>query len=1014
LLAKLALKKIFTTGILLLLCNSLQAQPLLIDQHYSVKKLSQQDGLSQGSNYFAYEDREGFMWITANDALNRYDGNWVKVYKNEKYFKRCPPLKQGYNFTEDAAGNIYIGSTIGLYCYNRKHDDFSLLNIFKDEQDGNCVPFTYRDNKIWCYNRFYKIAAYDITTQKIVYYDDVKLDSIESFHPYMFSTTNYRCRQPFFDKQNILWIASHKMLASYNISNRDVEYYVPATGNKFLPLDALYYDSSFNRILFGTDSALVVFTIPDKKFIYSNALNTVEVEDILKLKKLYIIQGVQGILCISEDSLKFNSSFSREIHQAIKDIITYPVCIDRFNRIWFCKSGFGLTVVDLSNKTFFKEEGTTQDPFYFNSLGVHSFAEYPNGDILICCGGNLFIQHHLDHTISVFEKTNRAVRLATPLCNDDTRNGIWTYTDKKLQLLSCTTNKEMFSVDCDDTRFGSVQDITVLPDDSVWVSLSTGIYKIDFTNKNLVPIKSLARPNAFKLNLIDKNRIAISYLNGDMLIANTNTETVLQPILHGVKCFYMQQDTNKNIFWVGADDGVYMLDKNFKLLKKINALDGLSGSYIYGLLLDDENNVWVSHEKGLSYISSPGLKIINYDEDDNIQDNDYNNRCFFKAKDGTLYFGGIKGFNWFKPPVIIPSFYKPQLYVDEIKVNNKSLFEDTNYDYIEDLNLSANQNKIAIHAVVKDLDMISSNEIIYRFKNLDSAWQHLPANSNIIFNNLAAGNYQLELGYYNKKQSLIHSQKILNIHISLHFYQSILFWVIVSAGATAFILWWYNKARIKNKTRRYEQQIALLKERTRITTDLHDDVGSALSSLQIHTAIIKQVMDKDPEKAKEYLDKIIEQSSEISGNVSDIIWSMKPDKDRLIDIDGRIRNTVSNLLGATTIDYSMTIEKDLESIAKNITARKNIVLIIKEATNNCAKYSEATKYNLVVKAEDNFLTIIISDNGKGIPEYKIQSGNGLQNMRKRAEELKGTMEIETANGKGTQLKFTLPLTEIRG
>jgi hypothetical protein len=61
-------------------------------------RLSQQDGLSQGSNYFAYEDREGFMWITANDALNRYDGNWVKVYKDEKYFKDCPPLKQGYCF----------------------------------------------------------------------------------------------------------------------------------------------------------------------------------------------------------------------------------------------------------------------------------------------------------------------------------------------------------------------------------------------------------------------------------------------------------------------------------------------------------------------------------------------------------------------------------------------------------------------------------------------------------------------------------------------------------------------------------------------------------------------------------------------------------------------------------------------------------------------------------------------------------------------------------------------------
>ncbi|MBV9963952.1 MAG: hypothetical protein JO072_17040 [Parafilimonas sp.] len=992
------------------------SQSALPYQHFTIKKLSQADGLSQGSNYFLYEDKLGFMWITANDALNRYDGSWVKVYKDEKYFKNCPPLKQGYNFAEDTAGNIYVGSTIGLYYYNREHDDFSLINIFKDERDENCVPFVYRNNKIWCYNRFYEIAAYDVFTQAITYYNDAKLDSIISLHPYMFEATNYRGRQPFFDKQGILWITSHKTVASYNITSKKVEYYQPvATKSQPLLLYSVCYDSSLNHILIGTETGLKVFDIAKKIFINADNFNKVNSGVISRIKKFnnaYIIHSNQGTYYASNNLDAINFPLTQK-EDAEKQFKYYdPVCVDNDNRIWFLRSGFGLLVYDFSN-TFFKEEGINQDPFCFNITGVHSFAEYPNGDIMIRAGSNLYIQHHADHTTSLFMETSTK-GAPMPLHNDYKRNGIWTCVDQKLQLLSCINNKSIFSVNYDADNLGVIQDIAVLPDGNVWILLSNGIYKIDFINKKLVGIKTLAQPNPFTLNLIDKNRIAISYLNGDMLIVNANTATVLQSILHGVKCFYMQQDTSKNIFWVGADDGVYMLDKNFKLIKKFNSLNGLSGSYIYGLLLDDENNVWVSHEKGLSSINSKTFKIINYDEDDNIQDRDYNNRCFFKSKNGMLYFGGIKGFNWFKPPVKIPSFYKPQLYIDEIKVNDKSLFADTNYNYVQLLNLPANQNKIVIHAVVKDLDMIHSNEVIYRFENLDSAWQHLPANSNIIFNNLSAGDYKLELGYCNKKQSLMYSQKFLTIHIALHFYQSIFFWIIISAGITALILWQYNQSKIKNKTRRLHQQVALLKERSRITADLHDDVGSALSSLQIQSAIVKQMINKDLDKASEYLDKIIEQSNEISSNVSDIIWSMKPDKDRLVDIDGRIKNTVSNLLSATNIDYTITIEKDLDAIVKNITARKNIVLIIKEATNNCAKYSAATKYNLVVEATDDFLTIIIADNGKGISEHKLQSGNGLQNMRKRAEELKGNMEIETAINKGTKLKFIIPLTEIRG
>ncbi len=101
--------------------------------YFSTTRLTQDDGLSQGPNYFRFEDRHGFMWITGNDALNRYDGSTVKVYNLRYHFKNFPALQQGYGFAEDGC-YLYIGSTRGLYRYEYERDQFGLIEIFAGER----------------------------------------------------------------------------------------------------------------------------------------------------------------------------------------------------------------------------------------------------------------------------------------------------------------------------------------------------------------------------------------------------------------------------------------------------------------------------------------------------------------------------------------------------------------------------------------------------------------------------------------------------------------------------------------------------------------------------------------------------------------------------------------------------------------------------------------------------------------------------------------------------------------
>ena len=164
-------KKAFTIYILVTILSFAYAQDI---SNFAVTRLSQDDGLSQGSNYFRFEDSKGFMWITCNDALNRFDGKKVKVYNLDKYFSNCPNLQQGYGFCEDKNSNIYIGSVRGLYIYDREQDRFTLQKIFKNSIDDIAMPIAYIDNKVWCFNRQYQLATYDIKTKKISYKGKLK------------------------------------------------------------------------------------------------------------------------------------------------------------------------------------------------------------------------------------------------------------------------------------------------------------------------------------------------------------------------------------------------------------------------------------------------------------------------------------------------------------------------------------------------------------------------------------------------------------------------------------------------------------------------------------------------------------------------------------------------------------------------------------------------------------------------------------------------------------------------
>jgi signal transduction histidine kinase len=199
-------------------------------------------------------------------------------------------------------------------------------------------------------------------------------------------------------------------------------------------------------------------------------------------------------------------------------------------------------------------------------------------------------------------------------------------------------------------------------------------------------------------------------------------------------------------------------------------------------------------------------------------------------------------------------------------------------------------------------------------------------------------------------------------------------------------------------------------ERMRIARDIHDDMGSTLSSIGIYSKVAASYLDSNKEKANEYLEKINENTRMLMENTTDLIWSLQTNYGESESIFKRIHSTAMHLLSSANITSVFSIPNQEQLPHLNIPAQKNCWLIVKEALNNVCKYSEASTCTITVKATPDKLSLSIADNGRGFKD--MQKGNGLHNMRQRTEELGGDFTIQSKIGEGTTVVACFPFDKI--
>jgi len=216
----------------------------------------------------------------------------------------------------------------------------------------------------------------------------------------------------------------------------------------------------------------------------------------------------------------------------------------------------------------------------------------------------------------------------------------------------------------------------------------------------------------------------------------------------------------------------------------------------------------------------------------------------------------------------------------------------------------------------------------------------------------------------------------------------------------------FNRYQLKKKL---EQQKAMIDERNRISSELHDEVGSTLSAINILSHGAKNNLQKNVDKSGEFILKIGESSQRMMLAMKDIVWSIHPGNDTMQSVIVRMKEYAAEILEAKNIDYHFvhTDEASSQPVAEQL--RRDIYLVFKEAVNNLAKYANASAADIDLYSDKNIIHLIVKDNGKGFDAAGITNSNGLRNMQMRAASHKGSLSITSNLHEGTSIHATFAI-----
>ncbi len=696
---------------------------------------------------------------------------------------------------------------------------------------------------------------------------------------------------------------------------------------------------------------------------------------------------------------------------------------DNQEQLWVGTSGGGLNKYNQKKARFQQFRHEPNNPNSISRDNIYSMVEDKNKDLWLTPGGEGgLIKYKVgEKRFEAVEEFNQQYVSALYVDRDGkvwigAPNGLFYFDMDENRLIS-------FKSGTNDAGFKGVATICNDRDGNLLTgNLSGEVRKINRVSGEIKRIQYLQNP----ANVSNYRVLAIFVDSlGQIWIGTRNSLTKYNPETETSTQFAHQPDNLKSLsasdvgaiyedkkgtLWFGTSSGgLNRFDRKSETFTHFTEREGMPINNVYEILEDEQNHLWLSTDKGLARFNIETQTFRNFDVNDGLTNNEFNDRAALKTGNGEMYFGGPDGFVRFNPKDFDHSRFAPPIYLTDIRVLEQSFKTAESITQLKQLNLSWRDYVVSFDFAA--LDFTASNKLQYQWKleGFDENWMNGGTRRTATYTNLSGGDYVLKVKATNADGVWTEESLNLKINVTPPFYRTYWFLALM-ALVFGFITWLIYRNRI-NQLRtineaqtRFSQQLITSQEaeRKRIAAELHDGLGQNLVVIK-NRAMLGIKRGEDREKVEKELNNISESATLALEEVREITNNLRP---QLLDRLGLTKAINAMLKKVSDI---INIESEIDSIDNIFNEMQEISIyrIVQESLNNVIKHSNASDAKVLIKRTADKVLITIEDNGKGfaVENIKSKSGFGLNGLKERAQLLNGEFSIDSKIGEGTKLKF---------
>jgi len=1008
------------------------------------KNLNVDDGLSQSTVNCIFQDKDGFLWFGTDDGLDKYDGYSFTVYNNDPADENSLSNNSVNTIcTLDSLGNILLIGTInGLNEFDIYQRKFTrhIQNLNHNIKS--------RIDEIYCIYRDHEQNILIGTSQGLRLFNkqNGKFHFPKNEMPGVDLIEDNIIYSIFEDSFGNLWIGANNGLLKISKNRKHYDFYK----------NNLINQRGIVRFIFEDSRHRLWFCKSGDGIYKSNRLDTIKFEplqnevpegqNIDDSDIFTILESNDGSIWLGgKESGLFHLNYSgnkllkisscnliAKNREGLDSKTIRNIFMDNSGIIWIgTKAGIFQNVME--NKLDFKLYRSKKNNI--NSLldnSVWSFFEsaFDNKSLWIGTASGLSKLNRQTGKFTNYPEPDNVYKNVSfqvrDICENDPKN-LWLATLGGGIIKFSKENAEYDHLEekfakSDYTKSDLAYSVCTVGKDNIWYGTNAGgliVYNKKtklYNSIKLIPIKEneqrlwitviyKAEPDilwlgTWKRGLIKYNIKANTYQQ--YMHNPDNPNSINSDIIFSI------YKSNDSTLWVGTyGSGLNKFDLKTSKFSFYAEKDGLPNNVIYGILEDDSGNLWVSTNKGISKFNPETETFTNYDVNDGLQGNEFNLGAYYKTEDGELFFGGDNGFNAFYPNVSVNKV-PPRIVLTSFTKNGTEINYKESLNNIKQVDLSYDENNFSIEFVALHYKDPLKNQYAYQLTGIDKHWVYTNNQRKVSYTGLLPGDYVFKIKAANCDGVWTENPFELSIIISPPYWKKLWFILAVSILIlTAVFIYGRNKAYRKLTLEKIkgEERESL---RKKIAADFHDELGSRVTKISMMSKLLEKELSNKREDASGYIDMITENADGLFDEMREFIWELNPEQDSLSDLAYQLKSFSEQLFDKTEIAFQLTgLKEDYQEIKLPMDWRQHLLRIFKEGMHNVLKHAaECKNVCLDITFNNNYLIITLTNDGKGFIPETGNRGNGLKNMRERAEKINGQLNIKSANGNGTKITFS--------